>query len=381
MAKFLDILLGFDLLIGLVLLVISVTIFIKNKKQKNPSLLAFGWICLASFFMTGYLSYLGSGLVFTFPWYHGYFEIFIPYFGFLLINLSLSIMNEKFLTKKNFLLHSILPLAILIISLPDLLLTEQEKINMITNRSNNYLVAIPIFIYLLACIIYCIKKLNPVIKIMKFRASLVNSKVIFILLFTLVSHYILEVIALLLLPSVNQGALLTLPLFYFILIIAVIYVAIIHPSFLFEVKLAANIDREQKKEGNKYQHRNLDKKTMTGYLVKITNYIRENQAFLDKDMSLSKLSRLVEIESINISQSLNTGLNLSFNRFINSYRVDYVKALIGKGDYNNFTIDALGEKAGFNSKSTFYKSFKEFTGQTPSAYQKENSIIHENALS
>jgi AraC-like DNA-binding protein len=34
----------------------------------------------------------------------------------------------------------------------------------------------------------------------------------------------------------------------------------------------------------------------------------------------------------------------------------------------NFTIEAIGKESGFNSSSTFFKSFKQFTVKTPRDY-------------
>jgi len=38
-----------------------------------------------------------------------------------------------------------------------------------------------------------------------------------------------------------------------------------------------------------------------------------------------------------------------------------------------YSIDGLGEKAGFKSRTSFYRSFKEFTGLTPTQYLKQLS--------
>jgi AraC-like DNA-binding protein len=52
----------------------------------------------------------------------------------------------------------------------------------------------------------------------------------------------------------------------------------------------------------------------------------------------------------------------------NSYRIEMAKEILNSPDYNKLTIDAIAEKAGFNSKSPFYIAFKKHTGMTPKVY-------------
>jgi AraC-like DNA-binding protein len=69
---------------------------------------------------------------------------------------------------------------------------------------------------------------------------------------------------------------------------------------------------------------------------------------------------------------LNEHLNKSFTDFINELRIEVSKEyLVTKG---NLTIESIGYESGFNSKSTFFKAFKKFTGITPLQYQKTKSI-------
>jgi len=46
------------------------------------------------------------------------------------------------------------------------------------------------------------------------------------------------------------------------------------------------------------------------------------------------------------------------------------KELLIHEEYKNYTITSIGLESGFNSKSTFYATFKKHTGFTPAAYQK-----------
>lgn len=94
----------------------------------------------------------------------------------------------------------------------------------------------------------------------------------------------------------------------------------------------------------------------------------QEKIYLDPDVRLDMLAKKLNITHHQLSQFLNEHCNMRFNRFINSYRIEEAKnILILNPDAN---IIAIAYHVGFNSKSTFNKTFKEFTGQTPSDFKK-----------
>lgn len=56
----------------------------------------------------------------------------------------------------------------------------------------------------------------------------------------------------------------------------------------------------------------------------------------------------------------------NFCDFINSYRVEEAKKILLKK--NNLSIEGIGYEVGFKAKTTFYTSFKKFTGKPPTKY-------------
>ena len=77
------------------------------------------------------------------------------------------------------------------------------------------------------------------------------------------------------------------------------------------------------------------------------------------DVNAAKLSNIIKLFSEN-----------SFNEYINVFRIELAKELLVNENYNSYTITAIGLESGFNSKSSFYSTFKKHTGKTPSDYQK-----------
>ena len=62
---------------------------------------------------------------------------------------------------------------------------------------------------------------------------------------------------------------------------------------------------------------------------------------------------------------------MTFFDFVNSYRVDEVKARLSGPDAKNFTLLGIAYDSGFNSKSSFNSIFKKFTDLTPSQFAKQ----------
>ena len=59
---------------------------------------------------------------------------------------------------------------------------------------------------------------------------------------------------------------------------------------------------------------------------------------------------------------------MSVPLFINSYRIKYAIKLIDEGYLENYSMEALAEKSGFNSQENFNRVFKILKSFTPTQY-------------
>ncbi len=103
-------------------------------------------------------------------------------------------------------------------------------------------------------------------------------------------------------------------------------------------------------------------------LQKIVETVEKQQLFLNPELTLADVAQAVGLNLNIVSQSINAGLGVSFNDFINAYRVAAVKAKFEKGDHAEHTFLAIAFDCGFNSKNTFNRAFKKSTGLSPKAY-------------
>ncbi len=100
---------------------------------------------------------------------------------------------------------------------------------------------------------------------------------------------------------------------------------------------------------------------------KLVRFMDEEKPYLDQDLSILKLAKDLGTNTKYLSYVINKEFNQSFINYVNAYRVQDVKSKLKEGNLT-FTIEALGQNAGFKSKSSFNAAFKKYTGTTPSQY-------------
>lgn len=99
----------------------------------------------------------------------------------------------------------------------------------------------------------------------------------------------------------------------------------------------------------------------------------ELELYLNPDLSLRMLAAEMGVTDKKLSQLLNQHLNESFSSFVNKKRVQSFISRAEAGALQNLSIDGLAIQCGFPSKSSFYRSFKKITGQTPGSMLRQFS--------
>jgi len=111
---------------------------------------------------------------------------------------------------------------------------------------------------------------------------------------------------------------------------------------------------------------------MMSIVLKLEGVMTSEEYYKDSELNLDKLAALTQYKKYHISETLNHFLHKPFYTFVNEYRVQHVKNRLEKLSKKEIEINmlSLAYDAGFNSKSSFNKYFKDIVGQTPSEYFK-----------
>ena len=96
----------------------------------------------------------------------------------------------------------------------------------------------------------------------------------------------------------------------------------------------------------------------------------KKELYKDPKLSIHKFAQELDIPRQYISEVLNVYLGISFQDFVNEYRVEAFVVNLKKDQNGQFTLFGLANEVGFNSKSTFNAFFKKYKGLTPSEFKK-----------
>jgi len=115
----------------------------------------------------------------------------------------------------------------------------------------------------------------------------------------------------------------------------------------------------------------LDETTLHSTAKDLTEKMETEKWYLNPTLKLSDLSKEMNLPVKTLSYVINTGIGKSFYDFVNNYRVEEFQKRIQQEDHAHLSLLGVAYDCGFNSKATFNRIFKKFTGVSPSVYQRE----------
>lgn len=118
----------------------------------------------------------------------------------------------------------------------------------------------------------------------------------------------------------------------------------------------------------RYQHVSIDEAQCIVIRQEIIGVLTKEKSYKNPEFSLTDLAALTGIDKVRLSYTINTYMNSNFTALINKYRVEEFVALIEAGQHENYSLFGVAAEAGFSSKSTFYKAFKDQKGRTPKEF-------------
>ena len=105
--------------------------------------------------------------------------------------------------------------------------------------------------------------------------------------------------------------------------------------------------------------------------ARLEKLMETEKPFLNSQLTLSNLTRQLGVNTTVLSYVINNGFKKNFNDFVNEFRIAEVKSKLTDGSAKNLNLLTIALDSGFNSKATFNRAFKKFTGVSPKEFQED----------
>jgi AraC-like DNA-binding protein len=100
----------------------------------------------------------------------------------------------------------------------------------------------------------------------------------------------------------------------------------------------------------------------------ILAYLEKEKPFVNSGFSMSHIAVIFNVPQHHVAYCFNHVLNKKFSTLRTEFKVNHAIELLDQGLTQSLSVDGIGIKAGFATRSNFYSSFKAITGLTPSEY-------------
>jgi AraC-like DNA-binding protein len=108
---------------------------------------------------------------------------------------------------------------------------------------------------------------------------------------------------------------------------------------------------------------------------KINAYLKKEEPYLNPEFTINELAASLKVPVHHVSYCLNTLMNVKFTSLRTQLRIQYAAKLLDSGQADELSMDGIGKKSGFSTRSNFYNAFKTETGMTPSEYlERKNEL-------
>lgn len=172
--------------------------------------------------------------------------------------------------------------------------------------------------------------------------------------------------------SIIIGNLILVASYYFTSFVNYISGALTFSFLLYLLLLFVFFNKNKKSilfnKNDKYGDKKIDSIEANQFLDQLNTLMKDEELYKNANLKSSEVAKKIKLTTHQFSQLLNDNLGKNFSVFINEYRIEAAKNII-KSD-TNLTLEAVGYECGFNSKSTFFTTFKKLTNATPAHFKK-----------
>ncbi|HEX8494171.1 MAG TPA: helix-turn-helix domain-containing protein [Pyrinomonadaceae bacterium] len=174
-------------------------------------------------------------------------------------------------------------------------------------------------------------------------------------------------------PQYMRYTNLVLPFGGTLIIYALAYFGLRQPETFAGADANTLASEDEHSPAKKYEKSTLTSERSEVYLKKLLAAMEREKPYTDGDLTLAKLAGRLAVSTHHLSQIINERLGQNFFDFVNTYRVEEAKRKLVDPARKHYSLLAIAEEVGFNSKSAFNAAFKKQTSMTPSEFRKTSN--------
>lgn len=134
-------------------------------------------------------------------------------------------------------------------------------------------------------------------------------------------------------------------------------------------KMEEHKEPETSPRPEKYQYSNLSDEESLQIHEQLLKILENKKPYLNPELTLAELAKLIPTHPNKLSEVINRYEKQKFYDLINERRIQEFLRLLNMPENKQYTLMSLAYDCGFNSKASFNRNFKKYTGKTPSEYQ------------
>jgi AraC-like DNA-binding protein len=105
-------------------------------------------------------------------------------------------------------------------------------------------------------------------------------------------------------------------------------------------------------------------------MQRLNQLMDEQKPFLNSNLKVADVARMLGTNSAYVSNCINSQKGYTFNQYVNVYRIEHAKRLLRHSPDKK--VVEVWSVSGFNTETSFFRTFKLLTGQTPTEWKQQN---------
>ncbi|NDV56963.1 helix-turn-helix transcriptional regulator [Bacteroides sp. 519] len=103
---------------------------------------------------------------------------------------------------------------------------------------------------------------------------------------------------------------------------------------------------------------------------RLQRLMEETHIYTEPHINRRRVAHMIYTNEMYLHNTIRRYYGCAFTHYIVRLRIQHAMQMLQNPQYNNLSIEAIALDAGFGSRFTFHRLFKEYCGITPDGFRK-----------